>query len=105
MSKKAVAQSKILGERLFFDISSPSAPTFGSKKQWLLIMDDSSNFIWSFFERELVDSMYGYNLKVEHLCCDNAGENVAFKKTCKQEKQGGLLHIYIPRYATTEWLH
>ena len=26
-----------------------------------------------------------YNMQVQHLCCDNAGENIAFKKACKQE--------------------
>ena len=28
---------------------------------------------------------YKYNLHVQHLCCNNAGENVAFEKACKQE--------------------
>ena len=31
VSKKVVPHSKIMGKRLFFDISSPSTPTFGSK--------------------------------------------------------------------------
>ena len=35
VSKKAIALSKILGEKLFFDISSPSTPTFGSKIGYL----------------------------------------------------------------------
>ena len=30
--KQAVDHSKILGENLFFDISSPSTPTFGGKR-------------------------------------------------------------------------
>ena len=29
-----------------------------------------------------------YNLHVQHLCCDNAGENQAFKQTCKKEGLG-----------------
>ena len=42
--KKAVECSKILGERLFFDISSPLTPTVGGKKHWLLVMEDSSDY-------------------------------------------------------------
>ena len=44
VNRKAVAHSKFLRERLFFDISSPSTPTFGGKKHWLLVMEGSSNY-------------------------------------------------------------
>ena len=44
--------SKILGERLFLDRSSPSTPTFVGKWQWLLVIDDSGDFIWSFLLKE-----------------------------------------------------
>ena len=81
VSKKAVPCLKLLGERLFFDISSPSTPTFGSKWHWLLVIDDSSNYIWSFFLKEksnLADAMVvliknlknKYNLQVQFLHCD-----------------------------------
>ena len=92
VSIKAAAWSTFLGERLFFDTSTPLTPTFGSKNHWLLVMDDSSNYIWSFFLKEksfLVDIMISLiknlkndnNLQAQYLYCDNAGENVAFKKT------------------------
>ena len=29
-----------------------------------------------------------FNLQVQYLCCENAGENQAFKKTCKEEGLG-----------------
>ena len=96
VSKKAVAWSKILGEKLFFDISSHLTLTFGGKKHWLLVIDDSSNYVWRFFLKEksdLADIMLGlienlkdkYNLQVQYLCCDDAGKNITFKKACKQE--------------------
>ena len=89
----------MLGERLFLNISSPSTPTFASKKHWLLIIDDSSSFILSFFLKEksdLVDIMIGlikdlknkYYLQVQYLCCVDAGENIVFKNGCKQEGLG-----------------
>ena len=107
VSKKAVAWSKTLGERLFFDISSPLTPTFGGKKHWLFVVDDSSNYVWSFYLKEksnVVNVMSGltkylknkYNLQVQYLHCDNAGENVAFKKACKQEGLGLVFKYTVP---------
>ena len=88
-----------MGERLFFNISSLSTPTFGSKKHWLHVIDDSSNYVWSFFLKEksdIADIMFGliknlknkYIMQVQCLHCDNAGKNVAFEKACKQEGLG-----------------
>ena len=34
-----------------------------------------------------------YNLQVQYLHCDNARENVAFKKGCKKEGLGWTLNI------------
>ena len=62
VSKNAVPRSKILGERLFFNISSPSTPTFGRERHWLLVMDDYSNYSWSFFLKkkfDLAETMLG----------------------------------------------
>ena len=63
VSKKAVHHSKMLGERLFLYITSPTIPTFGSKHHWLLIVDDCSKYIWSFFLKEksnLMETMLGF---------------------------------------------
>ena len=62
-------------------------------------MEDISNYVWSFFLKEksdLAGVMLGlmknlknkYDMQVQYLCCDNTGENVAFKKACKQEGLG-----------------
>ena len=87
------------GERLFFDISSPSTPTFGGKHHWLLVINDCSDYCWSFFLKEksdLAQTMLGLvnnlkiklNLQVQRLCCDNAGKNQAFERTCNHEGLG-----------------
>ena len=73
VSKKTVACSKNLGGRLFSDISSPSTPTFGGKKHWLLVMEDSRDYAWSFFLKEKLDLaviMLGLikNLKISIIC-------------------------------------
>ena len=45
VSKKAVPHSRYFGEWLFFDISSPSTPTFSGKWHFLLVIDDCSDYI------------------------------------------------------------
>ena len=71
VSKNAVTFRKFY----FFDISSPSTPTFESKQHWLHIIVNSSNLIWNFFLKKksnLADAMIGsiknlknkYNLQV-----------------------------------------
>ena len=52
VSKKAVPHSQVLEKRLFFNISSPSTPSFGSKCHWLLVFDDWRDHRWSFFLSE-----------------------------------------------------
>ena len=53
ISKKAVLCLQILGERLFFDISSPSTFTFGGKHHWLMVINECSNYCCSFFKQEV----------------------------------------------------
>ena len=52
VNKKAVEHFKILGETLFFDITSPSTSTFGGKKHWLLVIEDCTDYEWSYFLKE-----------------------------------------------------
>ena len=63
------------------------------------MIEVSSNYAWSFFLKEKSDSAWAmlgliknlknkYNMQVQSLCHDNAGENVAFEKACKQEGLG-----------------
>ena len=73
VSNEAVPQLQILGKRLFFNISSLSTPTFRKKHHWLLVIDDCSNYSWSFFLKEksdLAETMLGsvINLKLNLIC-------------------------------------
>ena len=89
--KKAIANSNFFGERLIFDISSPSNPTFGGMKHWLRVVKDSINYVWSYCLKKKLDLagvMMGliknlktkYNIHVQYLHYDYGHENVAFKK-------------------------
>ena len=42
-------QAKIPGERIFIDISSMIDPSAGGKKDWLLIVDEATDYTQSFF--------------------------------------------------------
>ena len=97
--QKGCCLVKNFGRKAFFYISSPTTPTVGTKKNWLLVIDDSTSYVQSFFLKEtsnLADIIVGliknlkneYNLQVQYLCCNNTGENIAFKKACKQEGLG-----------------
>ena len=54
-SEKAVASSKILGESLFFDISSFLTSPFGGKKHLLLIIEVSTDYAWRIFLKEKIE--------------------------------------------------
>ena len=84
--KKAVEWSKILGEWLFFNISSHLKPTFKGKKHWLLV-----DFAWSYFSKEkseLKKMMFGFindlktksGIHVQCARCQNSRKNEDFEK-------------------------
>ena len=55
VSKKAVYHLKILGERLYLYMGSPSTSIFEGKKHWLLVVENRSNYAWSLFLKETLD--------------------------------------------------
>lgn len=76
------------GELLCFDTSSVQTPSNGGSKFWLLVIDDSTSRIWSFFMKaksdtglfmtKLVKALILKKVHVQRLRCDNAKENRAF---------------------------
>ena len=92
-------RSVIPGEKLMFDVSSIKTRSIGGSKYWLLVMDDATGFIWSFFLKtksevskrivELVKHLkknMGYEVKT--MRCDNAGENLMTETACSEEGLG-----------------
>jgi hypothetical protein len=85
------SKSTIAGERLFIDISSINSVSFGGSKFWLLILDDATDFTWSFFLKkksetslkviELIKELKAKNNKVvKYIRLDNSGENKDLEK-------------------------
>ena len=86
---------KYKGQRIMFDISSIRAISQGGNKFWLLIMDEFTNYCWSYFLRNkndlseiLIEWILNFNdqykKQVKIIRCDNAGENYNFMKDVKK---------------------
>jgi hypothetical protein len=82
-------------ERLFFDISRIKAKSYGGSKFWLLVVDDKTDFAWSFFLKnksntpnkitgliKQLKTRYKYDVKLLH--CNNAGEHKPTKNLCEK---------------------
>ena len=80
-------------------MSSPSTATVGGKKHWLLVIEDSTDYVWNYFLKEkselknvvvcLIKNLkMKYDIQVWYLLCDNSKENVDFERTYKQEGMG-----------------
>lgn len=49
VSKGLNKKSKVPAERLFIDIGSVKSTSFGNSKFWSMIVDDCTDFVWSYF--------------------------------------------------------
>lgn len=55
---KEVTRETTIGQKMLIDISSIKAKSYGGSKFWLLLMDDASDYCWSYFlkkKSELAD--------------------------------------------------
>ena len=106
VSKKAIAQSKIKGKRLYLDIC--LTESLHSKKHWLLVIGDWTDHAWGYFfkeKSELRDVMVALTkdlkatecIDIRYVCCNNAGENEVFERLCKQEELGEKFKYTIPK--------
>ena len=77
------------GERVYIDISSIKERSFGDAKCWALVVDDYSDFCWSFFLKNksdlkvkmtnLLTDLKIADVNVKFIRCDDAGENRSMK--------------------------
>ena len=52
---KEAKRSKVKGERLFIDISSIKSKSYSQSKFWLRVLDDHTDYAWSFFLKKKKD--------------------------------------------------
>jgi hypothetical protein len=89
VNKSWLNSSDVPGERLYIDISSIAEKSFGEAKFWALIIDDYSDYYWSFILKRksdlkekvetLLTDLQITGLNVKLIRCDDAGENVSMK--------------------------
>ena len=95
------------GQRLYFDISSIKNESFGKSKFWLLIVDEVTDYCWSYFLKKksetagvvvalIKDLKAKENITVKFCRCDNAGENKTAEALCKKEGLGVTFEFTAP---------
>ena len=52
LAKITDVKSQQRGERLFLDLSWTRQPSYGGSRYWLLIMDDFTGYVWTYFLKE-----------------------------------------------------
>ena len=99
LEKETKPRSQTKGERLFIDIAPMKHVSLGGSKYWLIVIDDCTNFVWSYFlkrksetskrVRELMKTLQSnHGINTRYIRCDNAGENETLEKDCKNEGLG-----------------
>jgi hypothetical protein len=98
-----VESSSVPGERLYVDISSFQGVSFGGAKVWALVVDDSLSYCMSYFSRaeskfkERILGLVKELKNVKFLRLDDAGENFALEKLCKQQNVNVKFEFSGPR--------
>ena len=88
--KTTKTHATIRGERLCIDISYVKNASFGGVKYWLLVVDEATDFKWSYFLKSkdetsecmssLLNELQQKGIVVKYIRCDNAGENTSFQR-------------------------
>ena len=75
------------------DISLIKGESYGGAKSWALILDDCSDYCWSFFLRskielknkviEVIKELKGMDKAISFIRCDDAGENKSLESLSK----------------------
>jgi hypothetical protein len=100
--------AKEKGDRITFDISSVNALSQGGNQFWLLVLDDYTNYCWSFFlpykddlPQVMLQWIYQvtsqYKIKIKCFWCDNTGENKSFQSLLKKKWKHYIKFEYIAR--------
>jgi len=105
---KTATHTKTIGEQLSFDISSIKSVSYGGSKFWLLVIDQASDFCWSYFLKSksetvkiivtLIKNLKAqHNYDIKYLQCDNAGENLKTQQLCEREGLGVKFEFTAPQ--------
>ena len=103
VSKTINNRSNLPGLQHFIDISLSTETSSADRAHWLLIVDDCTDYTWTYFlkeKRKLPDKLNElmnevkakYNIQVKKIWCDNADRNYALEVLKKKREMELLLH-------------
>jgi hypothetical protein len=106
VNKKRLGSSDSPGERLYVDISSIKERSFGEAKFWAFIVDDYTDYCWSFVLKNksdlkvkiktLLTDLKIANRNVRLIRCDNAGKNKTMKNDPEIKSFGIKFEFSVP---------
>jgi len=115
MNKETVKQATKPGERLFIDISLTEHESYGKAKFWLLIVDDATDFCWSYFfksKSETKEVMIGLIKELSNKNQIKVKRSAAISQvkpqlptSSKTRAFGNYLQIHHEKDAATKWTH
>ena len=83
------------GEKLWMDVSSIKHTSYGGAKFWFLIVDDKTDYCWSYFLKKknelsqklenLVMKLKSFGIEIKKIRCDNAGENIVAERKMQEK--------------------
>jgi uncharacterized protein with PIN domain len=84
-SKEITPRSTVPGEKIFIDISKFTHTSIVGSKYWLLVVDDATNYTWSFFLKQksnttqrlmkFIQLMKNRGTPIKKIRCDNSENN------------------------------
>ena len=95
------------GYRIFIDISSFKHESMGGRRQWLIAVDEFSDYCHSFFLKRKSDQIVmipiwikglkaKYGIDVKNIRLDNSGENRSLQKECEKQNLGIIFEFTAP---------
>jgi transposase InsO family protein len=107
VNKNWLGSSNLPGERLYVDISLIKERSIGGAKFWTLIVDDYTDYCWSFMLKNksdlkvkiktLLTDLKIANRNVRFIRCDDAGENMTTKNDPEIKSFGIKFEFLGPR--------
>ena len=95
------------GYRVFIDISSFKHVSRGGNRHWLIVVDEFSNCVHSFFLNKKSDQIKilpmwirgiakKHRIEIKRIRLDNSGENKSLQKECDKQNLGIIFEFTVP---------
>ena len=95
------------GYRVFIDISSFKQVSRGGNKHWLIMVDEFSDYVHSFFLKKKSDQIKilpmwikgiakKHRIEIKRIRLDNSGENKSLQKECDKQNLGIIFEFTAP---------